>query len=236
MLFKTFENVDIFKRAVFPFDWVLVRRCWRVFRVSLIKTECPSPWDSCNTTEKMENLKIKRQDGPSPEWEGGFLTALCVKRVFSKCPSEYSGSSHAISVKICYFQGDICRWLGESPFDVNWGISCSLLCDPAWHQGRWLYHFVLRYSLAIYQSVKDDTQWLPAEWLTWYRLNTPQFHWVVHWILKPCFDLCCPGVLLHVFQNKSMYDFFGDIKWYWPCVLKMCSKTPDQKHNLHLLQ
>ncbi len=33
-------------------------------------------------------------------------------------------------------------------------------------------------------------------------------HWAVHRIPKCCFDLCRSGVLLHVFQNKSMYDFF----------------------------
>ncbi len=36
-------------------------------------------------------------------------------------------------------------------------------------------------------------------------------HRAVHRIPKHCFDLCCSGVLLHVFQNKSMYEFFGDI-------------------------
>ena len=36
-------------------------------------------------------------------------------------------------------------------------------------------------------------------------------HRAVHRIPKPCFDLCRSGVLLHVFQNKSMYEFFGDI-------------------------
>ncbi len=35
-------------------------------------------------------------------------------------------------------------------------------------------------------------------------------HWAVHRIPKPCFDLCCSGVLLHVFQNKSMYEFFSE--------------------------
>ena len=33
-------------------------------------------------------------------------------------------------------------------------------------------------------------------------------HRAVHRIPKHCFDLCCSGVLLHVFQNKSMYEFF----------------------------
>ena len=53
-----------------------------------------------------------------------------------------------------------------------------------------------------------------------------QYHWAVHQIPQPIVDV----LICAVQDTLSNVNSYVHIKWHWPCVLKMCSKTPEQKH------